>query len=158
MSRHAERLEAAMERIEATRREVERFAGPAGDPAPGGDEWTPGQLLAHCAEFVPFWLGELERVLDDDRQPAPFGRVQGDEVRVAMIRRDSTLPPRELFSRLRVEVDRARTRLLELTEEQVARRGVHSTLGEMDVDGLAEEFLSGHLEAHAGQLERALGA
>ena len=156
LSEHEARLAKAMSRIESLRESVEAFTGEPGNPEPGADDWVPGQVLAHCAEFVPFWLGELERVLDDERQPAPFGRVQGDTVRIAMIRRDGTLPPRELLSRLRAEVDRARMRLLELTDEQAARRGVHSTLGEMDVAGLVEEFLSGHLEAHADQLEKAL--
>ena len=56
----------------------------AGDPWPlataFGTEpeasWGPREVLAHVVEMLPYWLGELERVVDGDgTTPVPFGRM-----------------------------------------------------------------------------------
>jgi hypothetical protein len=38
-------------------------------------------------------------------------------------------------------------------EQWASRRFAHLTLGEMDLSRIMEDFLVGHLEAHADQLE-----
>ena len=41
--------------------------------------WGPREVLAHVAEMLPFWLGELERVVDGDGRDA--GPVRADRGR-----------------------------------------------------------------------------
>ena len=54
-------------------------------------------MLAHVEEMLPFWLGEIERILDGTgATPVPFGRVATDPVRIGIIGRDRTVPLREL--------------------------------------------------------------
>ena len=61
------RLRAARDGLAPTRPAIE-----AGAPWPmaavydDSDEarWGPGEVLAHLAEMAPYWLGEIERVLD----------------------------------------------------------------------------------------------
>ena len=36
------------------------------------------ELLAHVAEMLPYWLGEVERILAGPPEPVPFGRVGSD--------------------------------------------------------------------------------
>jgi hypothetical protein len=121
--------------------------------------WGPPELLAHVTEFLPYWLGEIERILEGPAGEAvPFGRVQTDGVRVAVIGRERTLPLRELLSRIHSESDRVARRLRELTDAEVDRLGVHPTRGELRVRDLLEPFLAGHLEGHVNQLRESLAA
>ncbi len=120
--------------------------------------WGPPELLAHVAEFLPYWLGEIERILEGPPEPVPFGRVQTDSVRIALIGRERSLPLHELLSRIRAESDRVAGRVRELNDGEVERLGRHPTRGEMRVSDLPEPFLSGHLEGHVTQLREILAA
>jgi len=160
-----DRLETAAARLAATREPVTRGEPwPAGAVAHGSGEaeWGPTEVLAHVAEMLPFWLGEMERVLagPDHRSgagPTPFGRTPGDQVRSLSVIRDSSLPARELYDRIAAAVERYGRRLPGLTDAEIARTGLHPTRGEMSVLELLETLVVSHLEAHAEQLERALG-
>ena len=55
--------------------------------------WGPPEVLAHLAEMLPFWLGEIERVLAGSPEPVPFGRVASNEIRVAVIERGARPAP-----------------------------------------------------------------
>jgi hypothetical protein len=155
----AERLRRAAADLLALRGPVEQ-----GEPWPLSDRfgvepeasWGPPETLAHVAEMLPFWTGEMERVLAASEQPAPFGRVASDEVRIGIIGRDRSLPARELFTRIERDAERLAERLLELDDAQAARRGLHPTLGEIVVPGLIERFVVGHIEDHAEQLRTVL--
>jgi hypothetical protein len=155
-----ERLEGAAARIEAQRAAVVRGAPwPTGSLARGeGEErWGPTEVLAHVAEMLPFWLGEMERVLDGaPGDAAPFGRTVADQVRTLTIARDATLPPRELFDRIGAGVERYRRRLPALSAADLDRVGRHPTRGDLTVTELLERFVVAHMEDHANQLEATL--
>ena len=89
--------------------------------------WGPPEVLAHVTEMLPYWLGEVERILAGWPTPVPFGRVATDEVRIAIIGRDRTVPLRELFDRVEADVARYERRLAEL-EHRRPRPGRGSTL------------------------------
>ena len=149
------RLRAASKRLAALRPAVE-----AGAPWPlsqnFGTEpeasWGPPEILAHVAEMLPFWLGEIERVLAGSGGPVPFGRVATDQLRLLVLERDRSLSPRELFDRIATGSDRVGRRLESLTARDTERRGLHPTRGELTVEALAERFIVSHLEEHAEQL------
>jgi hypothetical protein len=121
--------------------------------------WGPPETLAHVAEMIPYWTGEIERVLDapDDSGPTPFGRTGDDPLRLGVLERDRALPARELFARIDVGAERLAVRLEALGEAQVARVGVHRTVGELTVGSIAERFVAEHLEEHDRQLRSQLG-
>jgi hypothetical protein len=160
----ADRLETAGLRLAASRERIERGAPwPVGAVAQGGGEaeWGPTEVLAHTAEMLTYWLGEMERVLAgaDGRGGsghAAFGRTASDPLRTLTISRDATLPPRELFDRIAVAIQRYRRRLPGLTGSDIARVGLHPTRGEVAVPDLVEWFAVSHLEEHAAQLEATL--
>jgi hypothetical protein len=168
-----DRLEAAAGRLAATQQRVQ--AGepwPVGAVAEGGGEaeWGPTEVLAHVAEMLPYWLGEMERVIAGGganvaadgggptmaAAPAPFGRTAADPLRTLTIARDATLPARELYDRISAAVERYRRRLPSLAAADIGRRGLHPTRGELTVPELVERFAVSHLEDHAEQLEVAL--
>lgn len=121
--------------------------------------WGPPELLAHVGEMLPYWLGEIERVvsLPAGDEPVPFGRVAGDPVRLAIIGRDRTVPLVELLARISADGRRvgARLRTLDAAPE---RTGLHPRLGAMAVPDIAERFLAGHAEEHVLQLREILDA
>lgn len=158
----AARLEAAADAILAHRDRVEA-AGPWPLAELYGTEaeasWGPPELLAHLEEMLPYWLGEIERILDGPPDAAiPFGRVASDDVRIGIIGRDRTVPLRELFARLEADAARVAARLRELTVEQAGRRGLHPVRGELSIVDIVERFIVDHLEEHVGQLRAILAA
>jgi hypothetical protein len=121
--------------------------------------WGPPELLAHVEEYLRYWMGEIERVLDGDGlAPVPFGRVASDTVRLGVIGRDRSLPPRELFARIEADTARVAGRLGELGEADASRVGLHPTRGEMTVREMLEPFLVAHTEGHLSQLREILAA
>lgn len=119
--------------------------------------WGPREVLAHVAEMLPFWLGELERIVDGPPPgPTPFGRVADDASRIGLIGRDRTLPLRVLFARVDSGLRGWSERLATLTPEERLRVGLHPRLGEVTVDRMLERFVLGHAEDHIAQLEGTL--
>ncbi len=119
--------------------------------------WGPMELLAHVAEMLPYWLGEVERILAGPPEAVPFGRLGTDPVRIALIGRDRTLPTGELFTRIDSWLERWAHRLATLTPAQLAKVGLHPRLGEMTVDAIVERMVVHHLDEHVDQLEAILG-
>lgn len=121
--------------------------------------WGPREVLAHLVEMLPFWLGELERVVDGDGSgPVPFGRIADDPSRIGLIERDRSLPLRVLFDRADAGLAAWIARLPTLTGAERERVGLHPRLGEMAVDRMAGRFIVGHTEEHIAQLESILAA
>ncbi len=131
----------------------------AGVVGPGPESsWGPREVLAHVAEMLPYWLGEIELILDAGAgsEPTPFGRLETDDLRIAIITRDRGYPGRELLGRVEVEARRAARRFRVLGDADAASLGRHVTRGELSVREIAERFIVGHLEGHITQLRETL--
>ena len=151
-----ERLQEGIDGLQETRATVE-----AGAPWPlaavfdTSEEasWGPPEVLSHLAEMATYWLGEIERVVaGDGTAPVPFGRVSTDKLRLGIIERDRSLPPRELYDRTVSALQRLERRWRTLTETELARVGLHPRLGEMPVSAMADRFIVSHLAEHVVQL------
>jgi hypothetical protein len=161
----AQRLRSAAREIRGLQPALEaRAPWPLSDVYGPGPEssWGPPEVLAHVSEMLPYWLGEIERILDPHEQaaaggePVPFGRVEGDTLRVGLIGRDRTFPIRELVDRIEASAQRVARRLEALTDQDAAGRGLHPTRGPMVVSDMLEPFLVGHIEGHVRQLREIL--
>jgi len=139
----------------------------AGEPWPPADvvgpgpesSWGPREVLAHVAEMLPFWLGEIELILDAGGvEPPGFGRLEADDVRVAIITRDRAFPARELLGRVEAEGRRVARRFRALSEDDAQAIGRHTARGEMSVRDIAERLIVGHAEGHVVQLREAVSA
>ena len=146
----AERLDAVVARLEAHAAGLREGLTDA-DPRTG-ERWDQGQVWAHLAEFIPYWIVQVGTILAADEPPA-FGRTQADIHRIAEIERRRDEAPAALMGTVREESAALRDLLLRLDPAAWERRGVHPTLGEMTVTRIVEEFLVGHLEQHATQLD-----
>jgi hypothetical protein len=80
---------ARVDEVEGGLRRAAAAGAPQGLTAPdepSGEQWEAGQVWAHLAEFVPYWIGEARSVLTaESDQPVPFGRVKTDPGRIAAI-------------------------------------------------------------------------
>jgi hypothetical protein len=126
------------------------------DPDPGtGERWEAGELWAHLAEFIPYWISQAERVLAaDSAEPVPFGRTRANPERLAAIERDRHRGTNALWHDIREDLNDLRAFLGEITERGWRARGLHPVEGVMPISQIVEEMLIGHLEVHATQLER----
>jgi hypothetical protein len=140
-----------------------RLEGHAGSPPPpgltdpdepSGEQWEWGQVWAHLAEFIPYWIQQIGSVVaGDGREPVAFGRVKTDPGRIAVIERDREIPPSHLWTRMRSQMADLWYVIEHMELQDWAKRGVHPTLGVMDMPRIFEVFLVGHLEQHAEQLD-----
>jgi hypothetical protein len=115
--------------------------------------WYPPEVLAHLTEMLPYWLGEVERMLSGGPEPVPFGRVATNELRTGVIARDRTLPFRELYARIESTVDRAVARLGEMRDEDLDRQGDRQGRGLVTVGQIMNDSMAGHLMEHVRQIE-----
>lgn len=125
------------------------------DP-PTGERWVAGQVWAHLAEFIPYWIDQAELVIGGhgSGEPVPFGRTKSDPGRLAAIERDRHADQRRLGDSVLGDISTLRAFLAGIDSDAWSARGLHPTLGEMDLSRLVEEFLVGHLEQHADQLDQ----
>jgi hypothetical protein len=150
-----ERLRVARDRLVRLRTKVE-MSPPAPDDVPRSREWVARETLAHIDEMLPYWLGEIERILAGPVEPVPFGRISSDPIRLLTVDRDRSLPLPELYGRLDFHLERAVRRLLELDDRQCARRGSDKKRGDMTIKQIVDEMLADHIEDHCNQLAAAL--
>ena len=125
------------------------------DPT-SGERWDRGQVWAHLAEFIPYWIEQTRPVLRGQAsgEPVPFGRTKSDPERIGAIERDRHEAVSTLWASTCEDIAQLRTFLSGLALEQWLNIGLHPTRGPMPVTKINEEFLVGHLEEHADQLER----
>jgi hypothetical protein len=147
------RVDAAEARLAAlAEAEPEPGALTSADPK-SGERWDRGQVWAHLAEFLPYWIAQAGPVLvGASGGPVPFGRMKGDPERLGAIERDRREPVTDLWNDTRTDIAALRAFLSDVAPEQWGARGVHPSMGVMTVDELVEEFMVGHLEQHADQL------
>jgi hypothetical protein len=119
-----------------------------------GERWDVGQMWAHLAEILPYWIEQARKVIDaHSAEPVPFGRVKSDAGRIAAIERDRTASSVLLRERVRTHIAELRTFLQERTDDDWSARGLHEARGIMDLPRIVDEFMVGHLEEHADSLD-----
>jgi hypothetical protein len=149
-----------LDRLDAIEERLSRLAeapAPGGltEPdEPSGERWDWGQVWAHMAEFPAYWIGQLREAFSGGgAKPGPFGRTKADPGRVSAIERDRHVSISVLMERLRPQLADLRGLLAQMSPDDWTMTVSHSTLGTMGMDRVMEEFLVGHLEAHAAQLD-----
>jgi hypothetical protein len=149
-----ERLDAVHARLQkhASGSVPDRLTDP--DPETPEERWDAGQVWAHMAEFVPYWLVQLGNVVRDYAgQPVPFGRTKADAARLEGIATGRNEPVSELMARVHDGVEKWTRYLSTLPPDGWQAIGLHGRRGEMDVRAIVETFLLDHLDEHAAQLD-----
>src|SRR5437667_5605533 len=122
--------------------------------SPAENEWTIMQNLSHIVEFMPYWAGEIEKLVAAPGQN--FGRTMQDEGRMRAVNehgRDSLAQIKEALpgSYLRLEEV-----LGGLKDSDLELTGRHVKFGEQLLGWFMEEFVTGHLSGHVEQVKMCL--
>ncbi|MDQ6857788.1 MAG: DinB family protein [Chloroflexota bacterium] len=120
--------------------------------APDAETWSVMKILAHVAEFVPYWAREALKVATA-ADGAAFGRTHEDPARIAAVADHATDTLARATDRVQAALADAVADLKKIPDGTWDRRGHHSRRGEMTVAGILETFMLGHLEEHRQQLE-----
>ena len=122
--------------------------------SPAENEWTIMQNLAHIVEFMPYWAGEIEKLITEPdcefgRTPDDVGRLQGisEHEMDSLSGIKAALPGS--YARLDEVLGRLKDSDLKLT-------GKHVRYGEKSVDWLIEELVTNHLSGHVEQIKRCI--
>ncbi len=119
--------------------------------SPAENEWTIMQNLAHIVEFMPYWAGEIEKLVAEPgrnfgRTPQDVGRLQGiSEHEMDSLERIKAALPGS-YARLDKVLGGLKDSDLELT-------GKHVKYGEKPLDWFIEEFVTNHLSGHVEQIK-----
>jgi hypothetical protein len=158
MSLMADLIQSWLERIRDVEARLEAVAIPAeglteADPATG-EQWEAGQVWGHIAEFIQFWVEQAGDVVDAYQgEPVPFGRTRTDPTRLAGIEQGRHVTIDNLWKEVHGDLADLRSFLTALPTGWSESVGLHSTLGPVPTERVIENFLVGHLEEHAAQLE-----
>ena len=147
-----------LSRVDAVERRLVANARPLTGLSPvdaaTGERWEASQVWGHITEFVPYWIEEIEEVIDQYQgEPVPYGRTTTDPDRIAGIESGKTMDFETHLHWLGVHLTDLRGFLSALPEGAWSVIGLHSRLGPMSLEQMIERMLVGHLEEHAGQLE-----
>jgi len=166
---HTGRMHDEAARIQAMGAAIEDLRDPleAGEPWPlsavwGTEDeaqWGPREVLAHVAEMLSYWHGELTRVVaGGGSAPVPFGRVASDPSRLARIDELRRRPAGDLVDEIGGRVPEVAAFVDRLTPDEADRVGRHQTRGELTVSDSVQRFFASHLEEHVAQLRDILTA
>lgn len=145
------RIDDVERRLSTLARPIEGLTSP--DPKTQ-EQWEDGQVWGHLSEFVDFWIPQVQKVIDNySGDPVPFGRDPADTRKADSLEAGKSTPPEVSWARLQDDLVRLRQFVASLDSRALAARGLHRTIGVMDIDAMMKVFLVGHLEEHAEQLE-----
>src|SRR5258708_39810579 len=113
---------------------------------PAENEWTIMQNLAHIVEIMPYWAGEIEKLVATPGQN--FGRTAQDERRLAAINERGTDSLEQIKAVLPGSYARLDEVLSSLRDSDLELTGQHSRYGEKPVGWLVEEYVTGHVSGH----------
>ncbi len=121
---------------------------------PAANEWTIMQILWHIVEFMPYWAGEIEKVVAEPGRI--FGRTADDERRLRGISEHETDSLEEVKAALPGSYARLSGVLGSLKDSDLELTGRHVRYGEKRLAWVVEEFETGHLQGHVEQIKRCL--
>jgi uncharacterized damage-inducible protein DinB len=148
----ARRLEQA---VEAFIRRVQQVPADQLEREPAPGEWNVKQLAAHSAEIYPYWAAQIRNLKSNSGKP--FGRTASDPERIRYVDDHKGDSLDSLIQSIRRGAADAAAALRSYSDEQWRTvTGIHAARGEMDMDFIANLFISGHAEEHLHQLEDTL--
>ncbi len=122
--------------------------------SPAENEWTIMQNLAHIVEFMPYWAGEIEKLVAEPGRN--FGRTQQDEGRLRGISEHEKDNLKKIKAALPGGYVRLDEMLGSLKDSDLDLVGKHVRYGEKTLDWFIEDFVTNHLSGHVKQIKRCL--
>ena len=122
--------------------------------SPAENEWTIMQNLAHIVEFMPYWAGEIGKLVAEPGRN--FGRTQQDEGRLRGISEHEKDNLKKIKAALSGGYVRLDEMLGSLKDSDLDLVGKHVRYGEKTLDWFIEDFVTNHLSGHVKQIKRCL--
>jgi len=123
---------------------------------PASDEWSLMENLAHINEILPYWAGEIEKLVATPGQN--FGRTQQHAGRLQAIAVHGT----DTLAKAQAELPGGYARLEgvihTLKDSDLELTGIHPRFGERQLGWFIEEFVTTHLANHLIQMQTILNA
>jgi len=148
-------------RVDASQARLAALASSAPQPGSGmpagGNEarWDAGQVWAHVAELIPYWIAEARRIVAGrgDDAPVPFGRVPEDGQRDRAIEAGRHRSATEQWQSIVAGLDDFRAFAGSLSDDDWTALGLHVKGDQRTVRRVLTSSVVDHLEEHATQLE-----
>src|SRR6266436_5956234 len=121
---------------------------------PAENEWTIMQNLAHIVEFMPYWAGEIEKLVAEPGRN--FGRTQQDEGRLRAISEHEKDNLASIKAALPGSYARLDEILGSLKDSDLELTGKHVRYGEKPLGWFIEDLVTDHLSGHEEQIKRCL--
>jgi uncharacterized damage-inducible protein DinB len=124
---------------------------------PTEDEWSILQILSHLAEATPFWLTEVERVLE--KPGSEWGRGLQHKERLAAVEAPDELNLDEVLSKMEGLKEQVMERLSNISDSRLTEENPHrnfAKFGNKPISFIIEHFIDEHIAKHLGQIERNL--
>ncbi|MFP5114013.1 DinB family protein [Bacillaceae bacterium C204] len=125
---------------------------------PSEDEWSIMQILSHLVEAVPYWLDEIELLLETPGKE--WGRGLQQDARLEAVRKEKVA--RLSLAEVLSELDQVKTRvehtLGQLDSKKLSRQAPsrNPRFGTKPISFIVDHLLVEHISKHYGQIERNL--
>jgi hypothetical protein len=119
---------------------------------PAENEWTIMQNLAHIVEFMPYWAGEIEKLVAEPGRN--FGRTAQDEGRLRGISEHAKDSLASIKAALPVSYAKLDEVLGNLKDSDLELTGMHVRYGEKPLGWFIEDLVTDHLSGHEEQIKR----
>ncbi|WP_428911845.1 DinB family protein [Niallia sp. Krafla_26] len=124
---------------------------------PSEEEWSILQILSHLVEAVPYWLGEVERVVTEPG--TSWGRGLQDAARLGAVTDPEKLLVKDVLVEVVLLIEKVESGLQGLDSETLQQESPHrnfAKFGNKPVSFIIDHFIEEHLAGHAKQILRNL--
>jgi uncharacterized damage-inducible protein DinB len=121
---------------------------------PGEGVWTVMDNLCHIREFVPFWTGEILRIVQSSSER--WGRDHTDTARLAAVTNTITHCLGQVVADIREVVRRSAETLRTLSDEELAIESLskNTRWGVKPASFVVDDLLVHHIAKHQNQIRR----
>jgi uncharacterized damage-inducible protein DinB len=124
---------------------------------PSEEEWSILEILSHLVEGIPYWLGEVDRVVHTPG--SSWGRGLQDPARLAAVTDTDKLTVKDLLADISKLTQKVASGLQGLDAETLKQESPHrnfAKFGNKPVSFIIEHFIEEHIAGHAKQIQRNL--
>ncbi|MFJ7745709.1 DinB family protein [Peribacillus sp. NPDC097295] len=124
---------------------------------PSEEEWSILQILSHLTEAIPYWLSEIETVVD--APGSKWGRGLQDPARLAAVTDTEKLSVEDILKQTEELKQKVEDGLGKLDEETLSKKSPHRNFdkfGNKSVSYIVDHFIDEHIAGHYNQIKRNL--
>ena len=128
--------------------------------SPAHGEWNAIEILAHAAEFVPYWARQARLLSERDEDGATFGRstvdAEQDPERLGAVERYGSYARGAVTDVIHQGLKQTLEDLRAIKPDRWSRTGKHLDGQVRTVTQVVDELIIHHLEAHSLQMENTI--